>query len=442
MESLGNSFLVVLALLLVLLNGFFVAAEFSMVKLRSTRVQELRRAHGLRGEILFKVHRNLDTYLSACQLGITLSSLGLGWIGEPAFARILQWPLQQLGINDVGTVHSISFVFAFSVISYLHIVIGELAPKSLALRKPEATSLWTGIPLYLFFWVMYPFIWVLNASANRALGWFGVAEARHGHDNYSPAELRVILHMNRAAAEGPNSEVSHWLSHAMDLPGLTVGELMRPWREAVTLAADDSYLDVRRAFLQQRYSRYPLLDAHGEPVAVVHMKDALLLKPGESFALRLREQAHPLIRVREDNLALGLLQSFRRGASHFALVQDHAEHALGFLTMEDILEALLGDITDEHESGRTQQVQRRILELRDGSWIARGDTPLFLVERLLGQPLPGGAAHNRLTGWLMERLDHVPRTGDRVRSGVWRFEVQAANGPVVARVRICPVETP
>lgn len=439
MDVLGNSLLLLFALFLVVLNGFFVAAEFAIVKLRGTRVAELRAANGLRGQMLARVHGNLDAYLSACQLGITLSSLGLGWVGEPAFASLLETPLALAGVTDPEAVHTIAFVVAFSIISYLHIVVGELAPKSMALRRPEATSLWTALPLFLFYWGMYPFIWVLNASANRVLRWFGLAAAGHGHDSYSQDELRMILHMNRAAAEGPHSEVNHWLSHALELPELTVGDLMRPWREVVALAADDEHLDLRRTFLQHRYSRYPLLDAEGEPVAVVHIKDALLIGASDGYSRRLREVSNELIRVHEDDPVLPLLREFRQGASHFAVVDDGFGTVLGFLTLEDIIEAMLGEIVDEHERERSSQVRRRIQRLRDGSLLARGDTALFRIERALGQSLDGSEDYNTLSGWLMAKLDQIPRAGDVVREEHWRFEVQAANGPRVERVRIHPV---
>ncbi len=171
------------ALFLVALNGFFVAAEFGLVKLRQTRVQSLAAKHGMRGRLLAKVHGRLDAYLSACQLGITLASLGLGWIGEPAFAELLTPVFSLLGVESEKLIHGISLFFAFSCISFLHIVVGELAPKSLAIREAEKVSLWAATPLYGFYWAMYPAIWVLNTSANAVLKLAGL-DADHGHDSH------------------------------------------------------------------------------------------------------------------------------------------------------------------------------------------------------------------------------------------------------------------
>jgi CBS domain containing-hemolysin-like protein len=193
-----NLLFVILALFLVALNGFFVAAEFGIVTLRKTRIRAIAKTQGLRGRILGIVHGQLDAYLSACQLGITLASLGLGWVGEPAFASLLGPLLRLVGIDSPELVHGISLVVAFSVISFLHIVVGELAPKSLAIRNPEVVGLWSALPLYAFYWAMYPAIYLLNSSANMVLRLAGL-DGKGGHDaHYSNEELKLILRTSQA----------------------------------------------------------------------------------------------------------------------------------------------------------------------------------------------------------------------------------------------------
>src|SRR5438067_2947037 len=192
-----NILLVVMALLLVVLNGFFVAAEFGIVTLRKTRVRAIAKTAGLRGRILLKVHGQLDAYLSACQLGITLASLGLGWVGEPAFASLLEPVFGLVGVTSPQIIHGVSFVIAFGVISFLHIVVGELAPKSLAIRIPEAVGLWSALPLYGFYWAMYPAIWLLNASANMVLRVAGLSGAGSHETHYSNEELKMILRTSK-----------------------------------------------------------------------------------------------------------------------------------------------------------------------------------------------------------------------------------------------------
>ena len=190
---MNSLFLIIVAFILVALNGFFVAAEFSLVKLRQTRVRAIVKSHGFGGRILATVHSNLDAYLSACQLGITLASLGLGWIGEPAFASLLSPLFSAIGIIPPNISSAISFGFAFLVISFLHIVIGELVPKSMAIRNPERIGLCCALPLYGFYWGMYPVIWLLNTSANSVLHLAGLNSGHAQDVHYSTEELKIIL---------------------------------------------------------------------------------------------------------------------------------------------------------------------------------------------------------------------------------------------------------
>lgn len=213
--------MILFALILVLLNGFFVAAEFAMVKLRATRVEAIAHTNGWRGQILRTVHSQLDAYLSACQLGITLASLGLGWVGEPAFAHILEPMLGAMGVESAEVIKGVSFFAAFFVISYLHIVVGELAPKSWAIRKPELLSLWTAVPLYLFYWAMYPAIYLLNASANAILRIAGQGEPGPHHEHhYSREELKLILHSSRG--QDPSDQGMRVLASAVEMGELEV----------------------------------------------------------------------------------------------------------------------------------------------------------------------------------------------------------------------------
>ena len=436
---LQDSLLLLLAFLLVLLNGFFVAAEFAIVKLRNTRVAELRQVGGWRGHALARVHGQIDAYLSACQLGITLASLALGWIGEPAFAHLVEVPLGWLGLQlDRGAIEAIAFVVAFSLISFLHIVIGELAPKTMAIRRPESVSLWTALPLWLFYWLMYPFIWLLNNSANLVLRLAGLDRAGDEHEAaYSPRELRSILHSSRPTMEGEERDTAALAKHALELPELDVSELMRPLREMIAIRDGQSHAEVRRILQQQHYSRYPLLDPAGEVLGVLHVKDileALLDHPGEDFPARLRRKLHEPLIAREDDSLAELLRRFRHG-THFALVLDQDFQRTGFLTLEDLLEALLGDISDEHEARRPQQVQRQPRRLREGHWLARGDTPIFMAERELGRAIAGTEESSTLAGLLMERLDRIPAEGDVVEQDGVRIEVLRVRGARVESVQ-------
>jgi CBS domain containing-hemolysin-like protein len=438
MSVFGNTLLVALALALVALNGFFVAAEFALVKLRQTQVQELAAARGWRGRILAKVHGRLDAYLSACQLGITLASLGLGWIGEPAFATLLEPLLTMLGITEIETVHTIAFVFAFSIISFLHIVVGELAPKTLALRRPERISLWTATPLYLFYWLMYPFIHVLNISASRLLKSAGL-EGKGGHGNdsaYTHGELKTILHLSHASGSASEQGVNTLLRHTLELQELVASDLMRPRREMTVLHHDDSHAEVRRVVQKHRYSRYPVLGDDGEVVGLAHVKDLLLEPPGDDYSQRLQRLLRQIERVPETLAAPELLRRFRQGAPHFALVVDRDGSTEGFVTLEDVLEAILGEIADEHEPRRAGQVERRIVRLADGSLLLRGDTPVYRLERELGTVLAGSAEVDTVGGLLMQQLDRVALRGDSAEFGAYRIAAQRVQGPRIELVKV------
>lgn len=427
--------LVLLALFLVLLNGFFVAAEFAIVKVRATQVEQIRKLKGWRGDILSRVHRQLDAYLSACQLGITLSSLGLGWIGEPAFAQLLEVPLRHLGIQDPETVHTVAFIVAFATISYLHIVIGELAPKSWAIRRPESVSLWTATPLFLFYWAMYPAIYLLNKSANAMLRKAGLGEPGHEHDlHYSPQELKSILHFSRALPEGPDTEMNTLLAHTLELRELQAADLMRRYADMVSISTDDSAADIRRLVQRHRYSRYPLLDAENQTVlGMLHIKDLLLEAPAD-LPQRLRTIARPLEWIHEDTPVLETLRHFRQGAPHFAIIRDH-DGPVGFLTLEDILEAVFGEITDEHEQSR-EGTRRSIYWLKDGSLLVRGDTPVFQLERALGRSIAGSEDVSTAAGLVLARLDHVPKLGDRAEFEGFSMQVRRAERTRILLLRV------
>ncbi|TLX61258.1 hypothetical protein DN824_00605 [Stutzerimonas nosocomialis] len=429
--------LILFALVLVLLNGFFVAAEFAMVKLRATKVETLARDHGWRGRILRTVHNQLDAYLSACQLGITLASLGLGWVGEPAFAHLLEPLLGSLGIQSPALVHAIAFFTAFFIISYLHIVIGELAPKSWAIRKPELLSLWTAVPLYLFYWLMYPAIYLLNASANAILRVAGQGEPDFSHEHhYSREELKLILHSSRAI--DPSDQGIRVLASVVQMSELEVVDWASSREDLVQLEHDASLPDVLSLIRRHKYSRYPVYDSsRGEYVGLLHIKDLLLAlaaNDGLTDALDFNALLRPLERVSK-NLPLGtLLEQFRQGGAHFVLVEEGDHKVIGFLTMEDVLEVLVGDIQDEH-----RKTERGILAYQPGKLLVRGDTPLFKVERLLDVDLDHVEAET-LAGLVYDTLNRVPEEDEALEVEGLRIIIKKMRGPKIVLAKVLKLE--
>ncbi|MDP3978056.1 MAG: hemolysin family protein [Pseudomonas sp.] len=429
--------LVLFALLLVLLNGFFVAAEFAIVRLRATKVEALANENGWRGHILRTVHNQMDAYLSACQLGITLASLGLGWVGEPAFAELLTPLLGAIGIESAKLVHGIAFFAAFSIISYLHIVVGELAPKSWAIRKPELLSLWTAAPLYLFYWAMYPAIFLLNASANAILRIAGQGEPGPHHEHhYSRDELKLILHSSRAS--NPSDQDMRVLASAVELGELEVVDWANSREDLVYLALNAPLHEVFSVFRRHKYSRYPIFDEDaGEFVGVLHIKDLLLhlsLLEMLPSALKLAELMHPIERVGRHMPLSNLLEQFRQGGSHFALVEEADGKVIGYLTMEDVLEALVGDIQDEHH-----KTERGILAYQPGKLLVRGDTPLFKVERLLGVKLDHVEAET-LAGLVYETLKRMPEEEEVLEVDGLRIIVKKMKGPKIVLAKVLRLE--
>ncbi|MBC3881295.1 HlyC/CorC family transporter [Undibacterium sp. LX40W] len=429
---MDNLLLIFAAFALVALNGFFVASEFGLVKLRQTRVRSIAKVSGLRGRLLAVVHKNLDAYLSACQLGITLASLGLGWIGEPAFARLLEPLLQAVGVQSEKLIHGISFFFAFFVISFLHIVVGELAPKSMAIRMPERVSLWTAPALYLFYWIMFPAIWVLNASANQVLSWLGL-DASHGGDaHYSPEELKMILRGSHSSKKLTPDEWSI-MAQMLDFGDLEISDLMRPFSEVVAMYKDSSLEENMATAARNRFSRYPYIDSDGETVlGTLHLKDLFLAQQSGKNLTDLSKHLRHVEYVPPNMPALELFRRFRKGAPHFAMVGYRDAKPVGFLTLDNLLSALVGQIRDEFRQNDNDWTL-----LDDGTLIGKGSLPLFTLGIALGIDLDSEEVES-IGGLIMHALGDLPEEGQKISFPQFDAVVKKMNGPRILLVRIHP----
>ena len=435
-----NVLLVIAALFLVALNGFFVAAEFGLVKLRQTKIRAIAKTQGLRGRILLKVHGQLDAYLSACQLGITLASLALGWIGEPAFARLLEPVFGWVGISSPELIHGISFAFAFFTISFLHIVLGELAPKTIAIRYPERVGLWTATPLYGFYWGMYPIIWVLNSSANWVLRMAGLGEA-HGHDaHYSAAELKLILRSSRPGSKFSGDE---WnvLAQTLDFSELDVADLMRPVHEMAALYQSESLEENLKTVYSKRYSRYPLFDENGTDIlGVIHLKDLFFAQQSGKSIVALKDYLRPIQYFAPRTPALELFRRFRKGAPHFAVVGKKGEKPLGFITLDNLLGAMVGEIRDEFRQNDNDWTR-----LDDGTLMGKGSLPIFTLERVLGIDVENEEVDvddvDSVGGLIMAKLGEIPEEGQKIAFDAFDLVVKKMIGPRIVLVRVYPRKT-
>jgi CBS domain containing-hemolysin-like protein len=417
------------AFALVLLNGFFVAAEFALVKVRRTRLIELADAGSFRARVASGLTTHLDAYLSATQLGITLASIGLGWIGEPAVARLLEPGMDLLGVGPGAARHAVSFTVAFVIISFLHIVLGELAPKSLAIRRPEAASLWVALPLRTFYYVLYPAIALLNGAANLILRKLGIAPASEGDEAHSGEELQMILASSHAHGL-VNSTARRIMDNALEFAERRIVEIMVPRPDMVTLSLDRPLAENLAQALSRGHSRYPLVaGSAGEVVGMVHVKDLLRLSaPGNTSSLASVKRA-PLF-IPETASLDRALRTLQRQRTLLAVVVDEYGTPSGLITMEDILEQLVGDIEDEFDAARRQKrLPRDVVD---------GHEPIAVLERRFGIKPPEGERVHTVAGAVLASLGRVPRVGDRVALDGRTLEVTVMDGRRIARVRVLP----
>lgn len=428
-----NLLLILCAFLLVLLNGFFVAAEFGLVKLRHTRVRAISKAFGWRGKLLAKVHGELDTYLSACQLGITLASLGLGWIGEPAFADLIEPALGWIGVSDPEVIHGTAFAVAFFTISFLHIVVGELVPKTLAIRSAEAVGLWTSPALYGFYWTMYPAIWLLNQSSNLVIRSLKLGSAPKHENQYSKEELKLILRSSRTSDQFSKSE---WqvLAQAIDFRELDVADLMRPFNEAVVLLQEESMETSLLKIAQHRYSRYPYLNLQKQVIGIIHIKDVFLAQTKKQLGSSLNFIVRPIDIVLPDSPATDLFRDFKQGASHMAIVGYNRSSPVGFVTLDNLLGALVGDIKDEFRLAQNEWTR-----LDDGSLLGKASLSIPTLERTLGIDIDTSEADaDTVGGLILWKLANLPQEGQKISFAQFDVVVKKMMGPRILLVRVYP----
>jgi CBS domain containing-hemolysin-like protein len=428
-------FLKLLAVMaLVLLNGFFVATEFALVKVRATQLETLASKNHKRARMALHLTNHLDEYLSACQLGITLSSLGLGWIGEPVFADLLEPLYGALGIDGpdhAGLRHSMSFGVGFSIITFLHIVAGEMAPKSLAIRLPQETSLWVAFPMRVFYFVMYPFIWLLNESSLLLLRMVGIQPAGEEHGVHSEEELKLVFNATQKRA-GATALGRAIVLNALDLRRRVVREVMRPRQEIAVLNTASSITECLELADRTRYSRFPLCEDGDvdRMLGAVHIKDLFAMRLKAKSGAELASVAKKLIYVPESARLERVLQLLLDRKLHMAVVVDEFGGTMGLLTLENILEQLVGQIQDEFD-----QEKPMLLRSSETTWEVAGALPLHELESLVGEPLRSGDL-TTANGLVTQKLGGFPKVGDTLQLGQYELRVEEMDGMRVSRLRL------
>ncbi|SFS66644.1 hemolysin family protein [Marininema halotolerans] len=426
-EIAWNLFLV---FFLVFLNGFFVASEFAIVKVRATRIAQLREEGHRRAKIAEKLINKMDAYLSATQLGITLASLGLGWVGEPAIAHMIVIPTLHLispNIPDL-LVSTLSLTIAFVLITFLHIVLGEMAPKSLAIRQAEKTTLWVAAPLNWFYQIFYPFIFVLNSSANKALKWAGVELDPDHIQGHTEEEIRMLMAQSQKSGHIDETELSLF-DNIFEFADRVAREVMVPRVDMVCLYADDSLEENLTTIREARHTRFPLCrEDKDDIVGIVHIRHVYeKLLSGETPDLK--ELTRPSVMVPETMELKDVLRVLQQNRSEVAIVVDEYGGTAGLVTTEDIIEEIFGEIQDEFDDerpffqkqGNETSIDARLLieEVNDyfGCTIEDPD-------------------NDTIGGWVFSQLNEVPEVGNIVPYKQFTFKVQEIEQRSVSRLLV------
>lgn len=411
-----SAWYLLLALLFVLANGFFVAAEFAIIKVRPTQLAEMAAAGSGRARMARRITKRLDTYLSATQLGVTLASLALGWIGEPAFERLIFPQLGHLGAFRSAIAHSIAATFAFVLISALHIIIGELGPKYIAIDKPLSTALSVAHLLRGFYLLMFPAIWLLNRSSNAVLRLVGIRLAEKGEIAHSEEELRLIIASSEKAGvlTEENREI---IEGVFDFSKRTARQIMVPRTDVHVLSTAKGIEENLEIIRSTRHTRYPLCDGSlDQTIGLIHVKDLFLAQlrgPGKT----LNELRREMLFVPEGSTVDLLLAQFIEHKTHMAVVLDEYGGASGIVSLENITEELFGQIQDEFDRERME-----IEPLGNGRYRVRGD---YLIEDLadrlkidVGEP-----AEETIGGYVAAKLGREVSPGDTTQLGELLIDV-------------------
>jgi putative hemolysin len=421
--------------LLVLANGFFVAAEFAMVAARRSRLEQLAAEGDARAAVAREIVGRLDAYIAACQLGITMASLGLGWAGEPALAHLIEPALTRvLGQGGLAAAHGVAVAIAFGVITALHIIVGELAPKGIALQAPESTTLALARPLRLFYIVFRVPTTALNAVGNWVLRRFGF-HAASGHEMvHSVEELRLLVAASHEAGTVEESEAKI-ATRAFAFADLTAGELMTPRPQVLALSVEASPAEVLAAFQGSQRTRLPVCEGTlDHALGVLYVHDFLRVAAGPPAGFNLRELIKPLRAVPEAKPADELLEDMRATRDHIALVVDEFGSTAGLITLHDVIEGLVGPLEDHTRPASIGPVEP------DGSRSLDALTPLHEFEEATGLRLPEEERTHAdtVSGLVMAKLGRVPRVGDEVVVGSRRLRVEKLRGRRADRVRLLP----
>ena len=412
----------VLVAILIALTGFFVATEFAIVKVRLTRINQLVE-EGKRGaKAAQHVVSHLDEYLSACQLGITITALGLGALAEPTVEKMLMPLFEKMNI-DGALSHILSYIIAFVLVTYLHVVVGELAPKTVAIQKAEMIALLFAKPIIWFYRTMYPFIWLLNGSARVLVGLFGLKPAGEHEVSHTEEELRMIMSDSYKSGEINQTELKY-LNKIFDFDNRIAKEIMVPRTSIHTISIDDTLEEITEFILNEKFTRYPVVDGDKDNIiGLINMKDMLSAqrhyKPNEKAVSQIMK---PIISVIETVPINELLLKMQKERTHMAILFDEYGGTSGLVTVEDILEEIVGEIRDEYDADEVADIRKKA----NDHYIFSSMVLIEEVNDTLGTNLSDEEV-DTIGGWfLSQKYDVV--AGDSIQAEGYSFTITDMEG--------------
>ncbi|TWM19500.1 hemolysin family protein [Bacillus licheniformis] len=417
---------------LIAFTGFFVAVEFAIVKVRRTKIDQLI-IQKKKGALAAKeVTSHLDEYLSACQLGITVTALGLGWLGEPTMQTLLHPLFSKIGLNESIT-HILSFLAAFLSVTYLNVVVGELAPKTIAIQKAETVTLLFAQPMIWFYRIMFPFIWLLNHSARMITSLFGLKPTGEHELAYSEEELRTLLSESYRSGEINQNELKY-VNNIFKFDERTAKEIMVPRNEMTVLSLDDSLKKAKQLIKETKHTRFPVMEEDKDHITgMINIKELLLAELAGEFSLEtksLKPYIHPVIHVIETIPVYQLFVKIQKEHTHMAILVDEYGGTSGLVTVEDIVEEIVGDIRDEFDTEEVSAVQK----LEDDHYILNAKVLVSDVNDLLGIHLSDEEI-DTIGGWMLtQNIESKP--GTTIESEGYRFKVKEMDGHRIVAVEV------
>jgi CBS domain containing-hemolysin-like protein len=429
-----TAFNLLLAFLLLAANGFFVAAEFALVKARGFRVDALAEQKRLGAGLVQTILLNLEAYLACCQLGITMASLGLGWVGEPTVAALLEPALHPLGISE-SALHFTSFLVGFLVFSSLHIVVGEQVPKTLAIREPEPVALWIAWPLHLTYVLLYPLNWLLNSASRGILALLGVKEAPH-HEILTGVEIEGLVEVSAEHGKMGSGQ-AEFIQNVFRFADLQISDIMVHRTEMMAIDIDRPAREIVQAVTESEHTRIPLW--RGEPENIIGILNAKNLAQmvvehrGKLDAIDIESLATAPWFVPDTTTLEEQLEAFREKHSRLAIVVDEYGTLQGLVTVEDILAEIFGEIPDEHKRNSRPDVRRR----PDGSYLVDGTVPVRELNREYEWSLPDDGA-TTIAGLVIQEAGTIPDPGQRFAFFGYRFEILRRQRNQVTALKVTP----